>query len=165
MSFRCAYDLWTITPADEPFLQSVYASTRVEELALTNWTPEQKAHFCSHQFSAQTAHYRQHYPTAEYFVVEQGGVLKGRLYVDRWEKEIRIMDITLLPEYRRTGLGTQILRDLQAEAHGCGKSVSIHVERFNPARSLYERLGFQVKEDRDVYLLMEWRDESSGTAT
>ena len=38
-----------------------------------------------------------------------------------------------------------------------GKALSIHVEKFNPALRLYERLGFSVKEDKGVYLLMEWR--------
>lgn len=142
---------------DEPFLEAVYASTRAAELAMVPWTAEQKAAFCRMQFTAQDAHYRQHYPTAAYFVIEHCGQAIGRLYVDRWEKEIRIMDITLLPEHRGAGLGTRLLRALQEEARGAGKALSIHVEGFNPASRLYERLGFSMKEDKGVYLLMEWR--------
>jgi ribosomal protein S18 acetylase RimI-like enzyme len=79
------------------------------------------------------------------------------LYVARWEREIRIMDIALLPEDRGAGIGTKLLRELQEEARAAGKSLTIHVERFNPALGLYERLGFQQIEDKGVYLLMEWR--------
>ena len=80
----------------------------------------------------------------------------GRLYVARWQDEIRIVDIALLPPYRNTGLGTTILRDLLAEAAVAHKPVRIHVEKFNPALRLYERLGFVPIADKGVYLFMEW---------
>ena len=83
----------------------------------------------------------------------------GRLYVARWEKEIRIVDITLLPEFRGTGIGTKLLRDLQTEARSACKSLTIHVERFNRALTLYQRLGFKEVEDKGVYLLMRWSDQ------
>lgn len=144
------------TAGDMEFLAAVYASTRMEELAATDWDDAQKAGFCQMQFAAQDAHYRQHYPTAEYQVIETSGLPVGRLYVDRWKREIRIMDITLLPGHRGKAIGTMLLLDLQREAAGCGKSLSIHVERFNPALLLYKRLGFRMIEDKGVYLLLEW---------
>jgi hypothetical protein len=33
---------------------------------------------------------------------------------------------------------------------------TIHVERFNPALHLYERLGFRLAEDKGVYYFMKW---------
>ncbi|MEO5714173.1 MAG: GNAT family N-acetyltransferase [Luteolibacter sp.] len=145
-----------VTAEDTGFLTAVYASTRMEELATTDWTNAQKAEFCQMQFIAQDAHYRQHYPGADLQVIESAGTPAGRLYVDHWKREIRIMDIALLPEHRGKGIGTKLLLDLQHEAAGCGKSLSIHVERFNPALPLYERLGFRMIEDKGVYLLLEW---------
>ncbi len=138
------------------FLAAVYASTRAEELAVTGWSDEDKAVFCRRQFDAQAAHYRENYPGASFQVIERDGVSIGRLYVARWEKEIRIVDIALLPEHRGTGIGTKLLRELQEEARSVGKSLTIHVERFNPALRLYERLGFKQVEDKGVYLLMSW---------
>jgi ribosomal protein S18 acetylase RimI-like enzyme len=145
-----------ITPQDVPFLAGVYASTRAEELAVTGWSDEEKAVFCRRQFDAQSAHYRENYPGASLQVIERDGVSIGRLYVAHWEREIRIMDIALSPEHRGTGIGTKLLRDLQEEARSAGKSLTIHVERFNPALRLYQRLGFQQVEDKGVYLLMQW---------
>jgi GNAT superfamily N-acetyltransferase len=145
-----------ITPEDVPFLAGVYASTRAEELAVTGWSDEEKAVFCQRQFDAQSAHYRENYPGASLQIIEREGVAIGRLYVAHWERQIRIMDIALLPEHRGAGIGTKLLRDLQEEARSAGKSLTIHVERFNPALQLYQRLGFQQIEDKGVYLLMRW---------
>ncbi len=146
---------------DADFLRAVYAATRMEELALTDWSDAQKAAFCRQQFEAQDSHYRAHYPTAEYSVIERGGIGIGRLYVDRWEKEIRIMDIALLPEARGANIGTKLLTELQAQAATEGKSLTIHVENFNLARRLYERLGFREIENKGVYVLMAWRLDKS----
>jgi ribosomal protein S18 acetylase RimI-like enzyme len=145
-----------VTPEDDSFLAGVYASTRAEELAVTGWSDEDKALFCRRQFDAQSAHYRENYPGASLQVIERDGVSIGRLYVAHWEREIRIMDIALLPEHRGTGIGTKLLRGLQDEARSAGKTLTIHVERFNSALRLYERLGFKQIEDKGVYLLMEW---------
>jgi ribosomal protein S18 acetylase RimI-like enzyme len=71
--------------------------------------------------------------------------------VHRGDTEIRIVDIALLPEHRGKGIGTRLLRDVIAQ----GKRVTIHVERMNPALRLYERLGFEVAEDKGVYLFLE----------
>ena len=149
-----------ITPEDDSFLAGLYASTRAEELAVTGWSEEDKAVFCRRQFDAQTAHYRENYPGASLQVIEKEAVAIGRLYVARWKREIRIMDIALLQEHRGSGIGTKLLRELQDEARSTGKSLTIHVERFNPALRLYERLGFKMKEDKGIYLLMGWRESS-----
>src|SRR5436190_4976604 len=85
-------------PEDEPFLQELYASTRVAELAKVSWTDEQKGAFCRMQFVAQHQHYREHYTGAAFDVIELDALAIGRLYVNRGEREIRIVDITLLTE-------------------------------------------------------------------
>lgn len=145
-----------ITAEDDLFLAGLYASTRAEELAQTGWTDEQKIIFCRRQFDAQTAHYTANYPGALLQIIEKDGVALGRLYVAHWEREIRIMDIALLLEDRGAGIGTRLLHDLQEEARSAGKSLTIHVERFNPALRLYQRLGFKMVEEGEVYLLMKW---------
>jgi ribosomal protein S18 acetylase RimI-like enzyme len=148
-----------ITPADESFLASLYASTRAEELALINWTDEQKAMFCRMQFNAQTADYQRKYPYASFQIIERNGVAAGRLLVLREDEKIHVIDIALMPEHRGAGIGTKFLKELQKEAKAAGKPLSIHVERFNPARRLYDRLGFHQVEEKGVYFLMQWHEE------
>jgi GNAT superfamily N-acetyltransferase len=130
---------------------------RSDELASTNWSDEQKAQFCRMQFAGQDRYCREQYPSAEFSVIERGGKSIGGLYVDRREREIRIMDISLLPAERGAGLGTRLLHELQEEARSAGSGLSIQVEKFNPALRLYQRLGFQPVGDKGVYRLMEWR--------
>jgi ribosomal protein S18 acetylase RimI-like enzyme len=112
------------------------------------------------QFDAQDRDYRARFPDARFDVVDRDGAPIGRLIVERGEDEIRILDIALLPEHRGAGGGSALLRDLLAEAAASSKRVAIHVERANPARRLYERLGFRVEADDDaIYLFMLWRPE------
>lgn len=79
----------------------------------------------------------------------------GRLYVDRREREIRIVDIALLPEARGQGIGTALLGALIDESQAAGKPLTIHVERQNPALRWYEGLGFRPAGEAGVYLRME----------
>jgi len=151
--------LRSVREADLPFLQTVYASTREDELAAVDWGDEQKQAFVAMQFDAQHRHYAEHYPGAEYLIIEQHGRPVGRLYVDRRPYEIRLMDIALLPEHRGRGLGSRLIAMLLDEARAAGHVVRIHVEQFNPALRLYERLGFRRIEERGVYWLMEWIPE------
>jgi ribosomal protein S18 acetylase RimI-like enzyme len=145
-----------ITDADLPFLSRVYASTREEELAPTSMTDAQKAAFLGLQFQAQHMHYQKHYPDADWLVTMRSGEDIGRLYIERWPSEHRIIDIAFLPGHRGQGSGEALLRDLMDEAASAAKDVSIHVEKFNPAMRLYRRLGFAVEEDKGVYDLMRW---------
>jgi ribosomal protein S18 acetylase RimI-like enzyme len=142
------------TDADRDFLFDVYASTRTEELAPVPWSDDEKDAFLRQQAEAQDAHYRGTYTDTTYSVILTGGEPAGRLYVARWEDEIRIVDIALLPEHRGNGLGTALLQELIEESEAAGKPLSIHVEQNNPARPLYDRLGFEEAGEFGVYVLM-----------
>ncbi|WP_121255982.1 GNAT family N-acetyltransferase [Nocardioides ferulae] len=145
------------TDTDRPFLLEVYAATRAEELDQVVWAPGAREAFLRMQFEAQDVQYRQHNPHGAFDVVEVDGVPAGRLYVDRRPTDVRIVDIALLPAYRGTGVGSHLLRLLQAEAAASGRSLSIHVEIHNRAAGLYSRLGFVVVAEHGVYRRMEWR--------
>jgi ribosomal protein S18 acetylase RimI-like enzyme len=144
-----------IEPDDQELLFRVYASTREEELAAVVWEAGQKEAFLRQQFEAQHRWYQENYSGAEFLVVLRDGEPAGRLYVVRWEKEIRLIDIALLPAHRNCGIGSAILGEILAEGSAAAKPVTIHVEKFNPALRLYERLGFTPIEDRGVYYLMQ----------
>ena len=141
--------------SDRDFLLQVYAATREEELRLVDWSPDQKAAFVRMQFEAQDAYYREHYHPATFDVIEIDGEPVGRLYVARWEDEIRIIDVALLPEHRGGGIGTTLIRGLLDEAAATGRRLSIHVESHNRAQRLYERLGFEEVAEHGLYRLME----------
>ncbi|MBL8233277.1 MAG: GNAT family N-acetyltransferase [Bryobacterales bacterium] len=146
------------TPEDHEFLRTLYASTRTEELAHVPWPAETKQAFLAEQFRLQTLHYDQHYPNAQFLVIESAadGVPVGRLYLCPFgAEEMRLMDIALLPEWRSHGIGGALLRDLLESARKEGRKVTCHVEFNNPALRLYQRLGFQPVERRGAYLFMQ----------
>jgi ribosomal protein S18 acetylase RimI-like enzyme len=145
-----------IDDSDLPFLSRLYASTRQDELAPVPWSAAEKAAFVAMQFRAQHAHYQQHYPGTDWLLIQRAGEAMGRLYIARWTREHRVVDIALLPEHRGQGLGDALMRDLLDEAAAAGKAVTIHVEKNNPATELYRRLGFVIAEDKGVYDLMCW---------
>lgn len=145
-----------IAPEDMAFLARVYRSTREAELARVPWSEDEKQRFIAMQFNAQHSHYQQHYPDALWLIALKAGQPIGRLYLERWKTEHRIIDIALLPEMRGTGIGGAILRDLMDEAAAAQKGVGIHVEKANPAMTLYQRLGFVRIEDKGVYDLLQW---------
>jgi ribosomal protein S18 acetylase RimI-like enzyme len=149
------------TPADQEFLFALYSSTRAEEMKLVPWTDSQKQAFLRMQFELQSAHYHSHYPDASYQIIVSDGAPIGRLYVHRTEAQILVIDIALLPQHRRTGIGGRLLGEILSEADGARKKVAIHVERQNPALGLYTRLGFQMVEDKGVYLYMERNPQGS----
>ncbi len=161
-----AVTLRAARPEDEAFLLQVYASTRAEEMALVDWTAEQKQAFVRMQFDAQRTHYLAYYPAAEYSIILRDDVPIGRLIVDRSGERIFMHDIALLPEHRGGGIGTALLRDLQAQAARTRKPMRLYVEFFNPALHWYERLGFVKMDEDGVYYEMEWRASGDhGTVT
>lgn len=144
------------TEADMPFLSALYASTRAEELQQVPWSDEQKREFLAWQFDSQHKHYLEHYPDCDFQVIERGGEPVGRLYLDEWDEELRLVDVALVPEVRGEGLGGALLRRILERGRRAGKAVSIHVEYNNPALRLYRRLGFQHVDSNGVYYLMRW---------
>jgi ribosomal protein S18 acetylase RimI-like enzyme len=145
------------TDDDLDLLRRVYAASRDREMALLiSWSAAQKEEFLAQQFQAQRQHYRTHYPGASFDVIERDGAPIGRLYVARLEDEIRLMDIALLPEFRNRGIGRELCEALLAEAREQGLVVSLHVEDDNPAKRLYERLGFREVAEVTFYRLMHW---------
>ncbi len=153
--------------ADIPFLRRLYISTRWEELApIVNWTEAQKIAFLESQFGFQRQHYRTYFPASEFAVIEQNGTSAGRIYIDRQENLLLVIDIALLPEWRGHGTGTALMNAVCAEARATGKKVSITVEKSNPAQTLYRRLGFREVADEGIRWIMEWgatTDEAAGT--
>ena len=143
--------------ADSEFLLAVYAGTREAELAPVPWTPAEKEAFLRMQFDAQDHFWREQRPDAVFDVILVDGQPAGRLYVDRRPEEIRIVDIALLPDHRAMGVGTLLIRRVLDEGATTGRPVTIHVERGNRARALYERLGFRQVDTTGVYDLLEHR--------
>jgi ribosomal protein S18 acetylase RimI-like enzyme len=153
---RDAITLRTAADADYFFMRQLYGSTREEELKQFPFDEFQKRAFLDQQFAAQYQHYQLHYPTCERNIVELEGKPIGRLWIDEWRDQIRLVDITITPDARGSGVGTMLLHEVLERGRQAGKPVTIHVESYNPALRLYERLGFVKVDTNGVYYLMKW---------
>jgi ribosomal protein S18 acetylase RimI-like enzyme len=160
MAFDAATDAGisfrVIEPRDEAFLRRLYRSVRDPELALTDWDEARKSAFANQQFDAQDKWYREQYRGAELLLILRGGEPVGRLYLYATATQLRVMDVALIPEARNAGLGTALMRHVQARAARDGSAVTLNVEIFNPARALYARLGFREEAAAGIYVTMRW---------
>ncbi len=143
-------------PEHETFIFECYKSTRLAEMQQWGWSEPQANAFLQMQYTAQSRSYALQYPNARTYVIQQDGQWIGRMIVDSSDTVTALIDITLLPSYQNQGIGSQLIRELQAEASRSGKGVVLHVQRTNPAAKLYQRLGFQPIGGTELYERMEW---------
>ncbi len=146
---------------DVDFLRTVYACTRDAELTRAGLAPAQRKAFTDMQFAAQSADYRQRYPNGNHDIVLLGEKPIGRLYVGRSDAEIRILDVTILPDHRCAGLGSYLLGRLLDEARESNRRIRIYLDNDSPAIRLFERLDFISIERQDLNSLYEWRPPNS----
>ncbi len=149
---RAAHD------GDLPWLRDLYASTRAEEMAPVPWPEIAKRSFLDQQFALQHQHYLSHYNDTDFFAIEhpaRGPV--GRYYLQRAAPEHLLVDISLFPALRGSGIGTALIRQSQQDAAALGRGMRLHVQQSNPgARRLYERLGFVANGAEGTHRLMRW---------
>jgi ribosomal protein S18 acetylase RimI-like enzyme len=125
-----------------------------------NWDENQKEAFIVMQFNAQTRQYVMSYPHADNSIILLNEAPIGRLLVDRGEREFTLVDVALVSSQRGLGIGTQVIKNLLLEAAAEAKPVKLNVWHSNPAKKLYERLGFSAANDDGVYCEMFWNPHS-----
>jgi len=152
-----------VTKEDDPFLLSVYASTRAEELDQAEWQDGQREAFVRWQFDLQRREYDARFPDARYELIMIDGEPAGRIWMGEDKEQIRLLDIALLPQFQRRGAGTVLLKRLMAEAAEAGKMLRHMVFVLNnDAHRFYERLGFVIIEDLGAYKHMEYSPRQTG---
>jgi GNAT superfamily N-acetyltransferase len=159
---RHVLKLRPVSSNDDGFLIKLYASSRAEEMAGLPWDQDQRDSFMQMQFAAQQQDYKRRFPDGDHRLLLVDGEPAGRVYLARSGKEIRILDIALLPEHRNKGIGTGVIKGLLDEAARTQRPIRVYVEQFNPAMRLFERLGFSKTEDIGSHFLLEWRAADTG---
>jgi ribosomal protein S18 acetylase RimI-like enzyme len=76
----------------------------------------------------------------------------GYLWVNEKELEMFLVSIRLLPEYQNKGIGTKVIQNLIRQSD---KPIRLQVLKINPARKLYERLGFEIDSETETHFLMK----------
>lgn len=144
-------------PTDQPFLEQLYFSTRLDELEQTNWSEHQKQQFVIMQFMAQKSDYERKFPNANHQIIYYKKQAVGRLYINEIENNIHIIDIALMPKFRNKGIGKYLLQVLIENGKKDQKMISLQVINSNPAKHLYSRLGFVSIKTDGIRDYMEYR--------
>jgi ribosomal protein S18 acetylase RimI-like enzyme len=142
-------DLRPAGEEDLPFLYQLFCANRPELAGL----PEPLLQM---QFRAQSGGYGARFPGADHQIVVVEGRPIGQMLVAYLPAAIRLVDIALLPEAQGFFTGTQLVKDLQQRAAAAVKPLQLSVYETNPARRLYERLGFTITEQDGPRLQMTW---------
>jgi len=143
--------------ADLAFERALFETARTDAALMAPWPEDMRKPFLDQQFHFQTVHYARAYPDAERSIVLSQAEPIGRLILDRPGTDWTLVDIAFLPAWRGKGIGSALLGAMLSAAHSCGACVTLSVEAHNPARRLYERLGFAALDSEGPILSMEWR--------
>ena len=81
----------------------------------------------------------------------------GYISVDRATDAIHLRRISIIPEFQNRGIGSSLIKELMAEAAARGQPLKLRVFPENPARRLYQRLGFSVVKSTDTHVYMTWQ--------
>lgn len=84
------------------------------------------------------------------------GEVIGQWLVERRPDALFLARVMLAPAWQGRGIASTLIRELQAEARAAGLPVTLQVWEENPARALYQRLGFKVTGAREFRVQMAW---------
>lgn len=78
----------------------------------------------------------------------------GLLKIDRSVNPWMLMQIQLAPKSQKMGIGESLLRKTLADASDVNAGVTLKVLKPNPAKKLYERVGFHIigEDERSFFM-------------
>ncbi len=134
-------------PAEEPALYTIHRAA-MEGYVTATWGPWDDAW--------QQDHFAGGWPDLR-LAIEVEGELAGFLDLDEQGPSVEIAALELAPRWQRQGIGSAIIRAVQARAAELERPVTLRVLKVNPARALYERLGFRQVGETPTHYQMAWR--------
>lgn len=145
------------TPADAPLLFALFAEEKTSELAPLGLRDEQLRPLLEMQYRGRRMTYAGRYPkAAEQVICREDGAFVGRLLLDRNLDHWRIVDICVLAAYRGQGAGGAAIAECRRKCGHLGIPLRLSVATANPARRLYERMGFAHVSEDAISVGMEW---------
>jgi ribosomal protein S18 acetylase RimI-like enzyme len=149
----------TLRPAtedDRQFLLALYKSSRGDDLRDLGWEEERIAEFLEMQYEAHQNFLSNDHPDIQDQIVLSFGEPVGHLALEQRPEEIRLVDVSLMPEQRQHGTGTLLIQELQTQAAAAKRPLRLQVIRFSRAVALFERLGFRRTSETGSHFQMEW---------
>lgn len=151
MTIAAQYQL--VPPKDEhkDFLFLLYSQTFGKPFHNTGLPDNVVRTLIGQQYALKEASYQNEFPGARHSIIEFEGKPAGQIRLNSSEKEIHIIDISVLPAHQRKGLATSVIQDVLNSKKGMDVPVCLNVESGSTAQALYEKLGFVVVAKSEVY--------------
>jgi ribosomal protein S18 acetylase RimI-like enzyme len=102
----------------------------------------------------QQSIFRKNYVPAKVQILTFDGQDIGMLSVEERDEDIFLKTVEIHPAFQSQGIGTAIISQILADGVKKGKSVRLQVLKVNPAKRLYDRLGFSVIEETSTHYIM-----------
>jgi GNAT superfamily N-acetyltransferase len=99
--------------------------------------------------AAQVADFHRRWDPKQVQIVTRDGIDVGWFQTATSHDAIFLAQIFVEPVAQNQGIGTEVMHRLIKTAKHAGKAVTLGVVKSNPARRLYERLGFRIMSDDD----------------
>lgn len=141
-------------PDDEDLLRQLYFERREDLAALPD---EIRSNILEMQWAARREHHRTEFPNADHYVIVLDGQDVGEYILDRRENEIFGLDVCVRSDLRGLGIATFLIEGTKKEAAQKSIGFRYHVDIGNPARRLYDRLGFTAIGRTATNVEMEWK--------
>lgn len=132
--------------ADRSFVESVYFDTHrwlIEKLFGRRGEEIERQNFAASYDQVNTS------------IVLVDGSIAGWLTVVRRFDAVTLKQIYLSASWQNQGIGTRLIGRLIDEARGAHVPLRLSTAKINPARSLYERLGFRSVRETEHKVYME----------
>lgn len=127
----------------QSFAYRLFAQDKLAQFAAIGMPQPQAENLVQMQWRGRNLTYATQYPGAEDCVIFlEDGTPVGHYLLQKTPRNSHLVDLAVLPEWRGQGIGTQALRQIVQQT--AGAALSLRVEKKNPARNLYTRLGFVV---------------------
>jgi ribosomal protein S18 acetylase RimI-like enzyme len=138
-----------LRPATSADIEPLYPIHRegLRESVEATWGPWDETY--------QSARFRKHFDLdlRQVIVVDDADV--GFLDVEQRPEDVWLAEIVISAAHQRRGIGSRLIGDLLASAAARQVPVRLQVLKVNPARQLYERLGFVETGQSETHYQME----------
>lgn len=149
-----------VRDSDEKLLFRLFACTMDEHKPGPDFPDEQWKPFVEQQYKLQTAHYKKEFYDGTFDVIEHRGQPVGRITVCRAKfdglQQIRLIDIIILPEFRKQGIARKVTEELQSESKESGAPIICCTSLCEGTLPHLKNLGFETIEEHELNPTFKW---------
>lgn len=138
-------------PQDDDFLVELYTANRRSEMRMAGPDAASINALLRSQYEMRKKQYDEAYPNSQNWIILYDHEPIGRHLIQPDPRVWAFIDLGILPEFQRQGIGTLVFKLHMQQAIDAGAAIRLHVRTDNPARRIYERLGFVTTEQDGVY--------------